>query len=137
MYLIKGLIPRTDISIGRYCLHIDLHPSLTEIVKKSDYSQEKADYYLKTNGERLLKIAGFTITSLDVHRLRVSYGEWGLEHISVPGNACGLDIDQAMGCYFREGRTLVPHNLDSKMQQDLLVMIFCEITADVVLFAGY
>jgi hypothetical protein len=31
--------------------------------------------------------------------IRVEWGEWGPEHISVPGNACALDIDESpMGC---------------------------------------
>lgn len=132
MYIIRGLMPRGDISLGRYCLCIELHPMMQEIVAASDYSQEKADYWLKLHGKQLLKQCEMEWAS--EHRLRVSYGPWGLEHISVPGNACGLDIDTSM-CLFRGGRILVPHNLDSKKQQDLLVLIFCEITSDIVLLS--
>lgn len=50
----------------------------------------------------------------DVHSIRVSWGEWGPEHITVPGNACGLDICYGMGMSRRQGgKFLAPHNVDN------------------------
>jgi hypothetical protein len=56
--------------------------------------------------------------------IRVTWGEWGPEHITVPGNACGLDLDQGGIMNPRGGRCLQPHNIDSMCQQILLLVIF-------------
>ncbi len=55
--------------------------------------------------------------------LRIQWGEWGPEHITVPGDACGLDIDR---CYPSppDGRALLPHNIDSIKQSMLLLVVF-------------
>lgn len=56
--------------------------------------------------------------------LRVSWGEWGPEHITVPGNACGLDLDQSGMWAPRGGKVLTPHNVDSPMQASLILTVF-------------
>jgi len=53
----------------------------------------------------------------------VAWGEWGPEHISVPGNACGLDLDDGIWAP-RGGRILLPHNVDSIAQSHLLLAVF-------------
>lgn len=55
--------------------------------------------------------------------LRVSWGEWGPEHIDVPGNGCGLDLDKGLHAP-HGGRSLLPHNVDSPQQAMLLLIIF-------------
>ncbi len=56
--------------------------------------------------------------------LRVNWGEWGPEHITVPGNACGLDIDNRFGTP-KDGRILQPHNIDTWGQKQLFLITFC------------
>ena len=67
----------------------------------------------------------------DIHSVRVSWGEWGPEHITVPGDACGLDIDRGFG-YSPDGVALHPHNIDNMSQQILLLTIFTTIADYVV-----
>lgn len=55
--------------------------------------------------------------------IQVSWGEWGPQHITVPGNACGLDIDDGLGKP-RDGKVLLPHNVDSVRQASLLLTVF-------------
>lgn len=57
--------------------------------------------------------------------IRISWGEWGPEHITVPGNACGLDVEY--GYSFGAppgGKVLLPHNVDSIYQASLLIVVF-------------
>lgn len=59
--------------------------------------------------------------------IRIRWGEWGPEHITVPGNACGLDISDGIFAPYaarERGKVLVPHNVDSKDQALLLLIIF-------------
>jgi hypothetical protein len=56
--------------------------------------------------------------------LRVKWGEWGTEHIDVPGNACGLDIDDRAMCRPEGGSVLLPHNVDSIKQAHILLVVF-------------
>lgn len=51
------------------------------------------------------------------------WGEWGLENIAVPGNACGLDISDDPGAPL-DGKLLLPHNVDSLSQKYLLLIVF-------------
>jgi hypothetical protein len=57
------------------------------------------------------------------HDLRVTWGEWGPEHMTVPGDACGLDISDSI---YRplDGMVLSPHNVDTMKQAMLLVVVF-------------
>ena len=55
----------------------------------------------------------------------------GPEHITVPGNACGLDVDQGLGAP-RDGKVLQPHNIDSSNQVILLLTVFTTI-ADLII----
>lgn len=59
--------------------------------------------------------------------LRMKWGEWGPEHLTVPGNACGLDIDTGicLGVIRPKGGVLLtPHNVDCLQQASLLLTIF-------------
>ena len=59
----------------------------------------------------------------DQHCIRVQWGEWGPEHITVPGNACGLDLDRGCGSP-NNGMSLLPHNVDHRDQAMLLLVVF-------------
>jgi len=64
--------------------------------------------------------------------LRVSWGNWGIEHISVPGDACGLDVGTGPMTP-RDGRILTPHNVDCWRQVQLLLVVFCWFADDIAL----
>jgi hypothetical protein len=65
--------------------------------------------------------------------IRIGWGEWGPEHICVPGNACGLDIDRDSIWAPRGGTVLLPHNVDSVAQASLLLTIFLFFADTIVL----
>lgn len=156
MYLIRSLCHRTDISMGRHGFIIDLHPSVKDMVAKSWIDQEKIETMLDRLGRIWLDRAGYDRIfdpdncGMDADEkappgpnarpayqpnkeLRVDWGEWGLEHINVPGDACGLDIDRSsFGCAFKGGTRLVPHNMDSWSQKYLTLITFTEIMETLV-----
>lgn len=159
MYAITGLCHRRDISMSGHGFIIDLAPQFKDAVSRSGVRQEQIDAMLQTCGRYWLDCAGFDdIYDPDnsgFHRdpkkkpgpnayplyrpgmdLRVTWGEWGPEHITVPGNACGLDISRsAFGSVFDGGVRLTPHNVDSLAQKYLLLIVFTEIAHTVQLFA--
>lgn len=120
-YSIVGLYPRKDISIGRHGFFIKLFPEFKQAVAASDIDQHRVEILLDRMKVDWLHSCGF---SGDYQRLDVKWGEWGPEHISVPGNACGLDLDSHFGAP-RNGAILQPHNVDSSNQKLLLLIVFC------------
>ena len=54
----------------------------------------------------------------------VTFGEFGLMHLSVPGDACGLDWDYGNHDVERNGARLTPHNVDTLTQQSALMGIW-------------
>lgn len=152
IYHIKGLCPRTDIDMGRCGFGIDLHPLWKESVALSGLTQALVntgisnmcrawldgcgynaifdpdrsamdDWEAKKLGKNI-KYGPNARPLYDVHSIRVQWGEWGPEHITVPGNACGLDIENASYCGFTDGRSLAPHNVDTIAQAHLLLVVF-------------
>lgn len=65
--------------------------------------------------------------------LRVVWGKWGPEHITVPGSACGLGLDECcIGGPFMGGAGLTPHNVDSWSQKNLLLLTFLQLASSVI-----
>ncbi len=147
MYSIDGLCPNRDQTMGGYGFSIKLYPQWKEIVAASGLDQTKVAMALVNMGREWLDCCGYNAIfdpdncgfqadpnlkpgpnsrhSYQPNRdLRVSWGEWGLEHISVPGNACGLDIGTGPGGP-RDGKVLWPHNIDCSQQIQLLLITFC------------
>lgn len=157
MYLIRGLCPRTDISVGRHAFHIELACTWPALVEASEITQENIDHQIKTQGAGWLDACGYGSmydpdncgfyadkskppgpNTKRMHEprtsIRVSWGKWGPEHITVPGNACGLDIDRnGFGCFLENGVGLYPHNIDCWQQKNLLLIVFTEIAESIVL----
>lgn len=145
IYHIKGLCPRTDISLGRCGFCIDLHPSWEVAVSNCELNQDIVNVGVKNMHRLWLDACGYNqifdpynsgfdrdenkkpgprATPLyGEHAIRVIWGKWGPEHITVPGNACGLDIDRSFGGWMG-GRSLVPHNVDTIAQAHLLLVVF-------------
>lgn len=153
IYHIDGLCPRTDIDMGRagFCIH--LHPLWREAVLGCPIlNQESVNTAIKNMYRPWLDGCGYDAIfdpdrdPLDVwrnekfgekikysknarplygeHSIRVQWGEWGPEHINVPGNACGLDIERSFCGGFKDGKSFVPHNVDTINQAHLILVIF-------------
>jgi hypothetical protein len=146
-YHIEGLCPRTDISLGRCGFIIQLFQPWKDAVAASKLNQEMIHAMIKNMHRSWLDGCGFdqiydpeedpldrwkseklskprklskaARPFYDEHSIQVRWGEWGPEHITVPGNACGLDIDD----YVRQ-KILAPHNIDNTNQVILLLTIF-------------
>lgn len=145
-YSIAGLNPRQD--LGGYGFSIKLFPQFKEMVAISDINQDRAERALDSLGRDWLDICGYSAIfdpyncgferdpnkrpgprsrhSFNPNQqLRVTWGEWGPEHITVPGNACGLDLDSRAIGSPRGGKVLSPHNVDNWSQVNLLLITFC------------
>jgi hypothetical protein len=151
MYHLRGICPRTDQSLGRCGFSILLYPAWRAAVEKSGLTQQIVSGVIQTYHRYWLDGCGYNAMFdpdqspmakweernlgktpklgpnarplYGPHEIRVAWGEWGPEHISVPGNACGLDIDDSIGAP-RGGRELTPHNIDSFGQVMLLLTVF-------------
>lgn len=150
-YDITGLCPRRDIMMGGYGFTIKLYPQWKDMVKASKFTAENIKKIINDYGREWLDACGYDMmVDPDDNRspwekeekpqpmgpnayplykpnldLRVGWGEWGPEHISVPGNACGLDID-IRGIYAPpNGAILIPHNVDCWKQVQILLITFC------------
>lgn len=144
-YSISGLCPIQQ--MGGYGFNIKLWPGFKDMVTSYNIDQEKVDKGIENMGRHWLDICGYDSIYdpdnsgfdrdknkplgpnarpmyLPNRDLRISWGEWGPEHITVPGNACGLDIDRSIGAP-RNGRILLPHNVDCWQQVNLLLITFC------------
>ncbi|QDU82649.1 hypothetical protein Pla110_44100 [Polystyrenella longa] len=144
MYLIDSLCPSGG--MGGHGFTIHLSPEFRDAVKSSGIGQPQVDHVLKNYGDEWASKCGLlhrydpnrrrlshrfvssgTIPSDEAschHGITIRWGEWGPEHITVPGNACGLDIDSCPSVY-RGGRILLPHNVDHWGQVNLLLIVFC------------
>lgn len=144
MYVIDGLLPSGRMGGHGFCIH--LMPLFKEAVAASGLTQALVDQGIKRFEPQWLTHTGWgaifdpdncgfdaKITAvpgpnaklLHAGSVRISWGEWGPEHICVPGNACGLDIQRdGFGCVFPGGAMLSPHNVDGWCQVNLLLLAF-------------
>lgn len=158
MYLIRHLCHRTGVFAGGHGFSVDLSPEFKDAVSVCDLDQEKINQRIATCGAEWLDAAGYGENydpdNCGHHRdrtkspgpnakrlyeprtsIRVQWGEWGPEHITVPGNACGLDIERGGFCgLFKGGAKLLPHNVDCLAQKYLLLIVFTEIAEDLASF---
>ncbi len=146
-YDIVNLCPRVDISMGSHAFAIKLYPGFKDMVAARNLNQKSVNTAIEHMGRCWLDACGYdSIFDPDncggdqdknippgpnarpLYRpnqgLRVSWGDWGPEHITVPGNACGLDLDDSFSAP-KGGRVLQPHNVDSWSQKQLLLITFC------------
>ena len=132
-YQITGLCPRTDMDMSAWRFCIKLYPEFRIAVSKSGIDEKKAYSAIENMGRYWLDGCGFNgifkyggeekPLYKPNQELRISWGEWGPEHITVPGNACGLDIGEGIEAP-KDGRILLPHNVDSMAQAMLLLIVF-------------
>ncbi len=134
MYLIRHFCHLSDRSMGAHDFAIELHPDFRDRVAKSGITQEIVDSIIQEDGKEWLKAAGYG-SPLLIEKLRVKWGEWGPEHITVPGNSCGLDLEKRPSTVFRGGARLNPHNIDSLAQKYLLTIVFTELAVQATLYS--
>jgi hypothetical protein len=143
LYHIAGYNPSPGMGDAGFC--IKLWPAWREAVAGRALTQKEVDTGIANLGRSWLDGHGYNAIFdpdncgpdaenaplgpnarplYDVRSIRVSWGEWGPEHITVPGNACGLD--KALNGFGapRGGHILVPHNVDSVRQASLLLTVF-------------
>lgn len=128
MYHIKGYQPEPG--MGAAGFSIQLWPEWKRAVAERKLTQADCNRAIENMGRSWLDGHGYS-RILDNEPLykprdvRVSWGEWGPEHITVPGNACGLDIDRGnIWAPHPDGVVLSPHNVDSVAQASLLLTVF-------------
>jgi hypothetical protein len=163
MYHITGLCPRTDTDLSRCNFSIKLYPAWKEAVVKSKLNQGNIKTYIKNLHRYWLDGCGYgrkydpdkdplddwkekhlgeaarlgpnAKYLYEEHHIRILWGEWGPEHITVPGDACGLDLTDSIASP-QDGKVLSPHNIDSMSQVLLLLTIFTDV-ADHIIPHGY
>ncbi len=134
LYNIGQLNPRGEMSGCGFS--IELWPLWKKEIKRHKLTEEHAYNVIKNKGRMLLDGCGYDadfefdgktkkLYEPDT-ALQINWGEWGPEHISVPGNACGLDIDVGGIGSPKDGATLDPHNIDNIRQVYLLLAVFLE-----------
>lgn len=158
-YNIQGLGQCGRLGMNGWAFQIQLYPSWPEAVAASQLTQGRVNEGIANMGRKWLDACGYdAIFDPDncgafkedkppgpsAHPLydprtsiRVQWGEWGPEHITVPGSACGLDISDSIGSPrvgTQRGRVLLPHNIDSSCQAMLLLVVFTWFADSVTLF---
>ena len=112
-YSIEQLCPVSDDGMSAFGLGIKLYPLFkTAVQRRPELDQSAVDHVIRTHGREWLDRCGFDAIfdpdncgfDRDLekppgpnaepmyqpgHHLRVTWGEWGPEHITVPGDACG------------------------------------------------
>jgi hypothetical protein len=105
---------------------------MRDAVRDSRLTQENIEVWRKNASPRLLKVHGYEVSEFDSWSVRVTWGEWGVEHLTVPGNACGMDISKGISAP-QGGRVLLPHNVDCMRQCSLLIHLFLDLIEILVL----
>jgi len=137
LYHVDGWMPTRG--MGASGFNIKLYPSIKDVWKDRGLAQDDVNGAVKRMSPEWLKAYGWNQTYendlLFSYCIRVKTGEWGIHHIEVPGNACGLDIvpDSSSLWAPRDGNILVPHNVDSPEQAGLLLTVFLFFMNDLML----
>lgn len=131
-YKIIGFCPRTDLSMGRWGFHVELD---------FDFAVRLHMFKLKAAEQRELRkrfrAIAMTISAKqyplfeDYPRVSFLDDSMLISNIAVPGDACGLDIDDSREIRSRERHRLSvvqyhPHNVDVMVQAVQLLAVFAE-----------
>ena len=114
---IDGWSSRAAVSQGG-SFSIWVSPKFLEIAKTTKYNEEKT----QARARAIIKEAGFK--HIEDYQRFLRFGEFGLMHFDVPGNACGLDFDYSEDHAMKEGARFAPHNVDNALQQSALMAIW-------------
>ena len=106
---------------------IELFPEWKERIIKSDLTFKKANNMINVFKDIWLENHGYDVELHKYGGVRFMWDdEWGIRSLSVPGNACGLDLGTGIGLV-KGGMALEPHNIDTLRQASLLLTIFSQI----------
>ena len=124
MYKIKSWLPSQRPNGASF--YIVLTDKFRQAVEKSNLTQENMDALIVNLGNAILSSHGYQEVDKNMLlcNLRVKWGEYGPEHISVPGSDCGLDIDTHFVGQLPGEVALMPHNIDTIRQASMLLSIF-------------
>lgn len=124
MYKIKSWLPSQRPNGAAF--FIVLTDKFRKAVEKSKLTQENMDALVMNLGNSILSGHGYPEVDKNMLlcNLRVKWGEYGPEHISVPGSACGLDVDTHFVGQLPGEVALMPHNIDTIKQASMLLSIF-------------
>lgn len=127
MYKLQRWFPHPQ--MGGAGFNIILNKKWKEAVSQSSITQDGINNMIDNLGNFILLGHGRDAMEecMIKCRIRVKWGEWGPEHITVPGNACGLDIDKSWIGLGSEEVALTPHNVDSVNQASMLLTVFIKI----------
>lgn len=134
-------------AMGGCGFNILLWPAWKDEIAALKLDQQAVDRWRARIGAQLLEEHGFRFATqsyrervtpemlrdeperaaLLLHDLRIQWGPWGFENITVPGNACCVGIDrgdpEGVGAP-RDGVILTPHNMDTLEQASLALTCF-------------
>ena len=132
LYHIKGWGPRREMNGAGFS--IMLYPEWKELVARQNIDQAKCDHLCRESlGPLWLEQHGYD-GDYAKYQLSVRWGEWGPEHIQVPGSAAGLNNDRYCQMHApEEGVILTPHNVDTIQQASLCLTVFCWIADYMIL----
>jgi hypothetical protein len=129
LYNITHWSPRQEMNGAGFS--IELFPRWKEEIKISEINQENINNMIDKLSPHWFDGVGYD-PKLYKGSIRVTWGEWGPEHICVPGNACGLDISRGDIFAGEGGAMLYPHNVDSIKQASLILSVFIQIANSLV-----
>lgn len=89
LYHIPTIYPDVN-KMGGCGFSVKLYPAWKELVAASDLSNDRIQEIVRCEAAGWLAGHGYD-SSYDKSSIRIKSGEWGPEHITIPGNACGLD----------------------------------------------
>ncbi|MBR4040838.1 MAG: hypothetical protein IKJ09_00790 [Bacteroidaceae bacterium] len=129
MYRLLSWFPQQHNGCAGASFGIALTPEWLDAVNKSKLNQSAVNKLIDSIGNDILRGHGFDpVDEEEIHfRIRVGWGDWGPEHITVPGNACGLDIVHSPVGGFPGEIHLLPHNVDSLAQASMILTVFVKI----------
>ena len=129
MYRLLSWFPQQHNGCAGASFGIALTPEWLDAVNKSKLNQSAVNQLIDSIGNDILRGHGFDpVDEEEIHfRIRVGWGDWGPEHITVPGNACGLDIVHSPVGGFPGEIHLLPHNVDSLAQASMILTVFVKI----------
>jgi hypothetical protein len=108
--------------MGLCAFSLRLSPAFLKAAKLTQYDPER----LQIQARHLVDLSGLGVPM--AHETFFHFGEYGVHNIAVPGNATGLDwhlpYGDIGGAVEEEGVELAPHNIDSPLQQSVLMALW-------------
>ncbi len=92
-------------------------PKFLETASEAKHDEETSQKTVRS----IIKRAGYKVSESERF---LQFGKFGLMHFSIPGMASGMDISYNESDVLKKGAEFVAHNVDSLLQQSLLMAIW-------------